>query len=87
MNTENGKVIFIDKEFDRAIMVEVKAAIAFAFINLEANIKDNKLNCSLCARDETFINEKAHQAKGEITTFIDAQVERLLSNNLCNDAC
>ena len=77
MNAKNGNII-IDKEFDETIMVEVKDAIAFAFISLESKIKDNKLNSSMCGKDENFINEKAHQAKCEIAAFIDAQVERLI---------
>lgn len=70
----------VDEEFNEIMLKDMRLVISKAFVILEANMK--KLTKKpLDEKQINLIENKANQIKKEMSTFIDSQVERIISGS------
>lgn len=69
---------YVDEEFNEIMLKDMRLVISKAFIILEANMK-KLMKKPLDEKQINLIENKANQMKKETSTFIDSQVERIIS--------
>lgn len=70
----------IDRRFNEILLRDIRGNISEAFLDLETNVRINKITGKIESNDfvEILVKEKANQMKTELNAFIDSQVDRII---------
>lgn len=71
----------IDTKFNEIMLKDIKLKIAEAFLDLEMKMRICKFENRISPMEKRIIEKKANQLKEEINTFIDSQLERIITSS------